>query len=114
VVLRLVLLGCGQALFLSPNSASILHQVSEKDSGKSAALLATARNFGMLLGICQSSLVFAFCFSKLTKGLDLKDFSPLHSSFFMSALQSAFYVATLTGCLGILISLSRGPQKPAR
>ncbi len=114
IVARLVLLGCGQALFLSPNSAAVLHRVSKKDSGKSAALLATARNLGMLLGIGQSSLVFAFCFSQLTAGLDLKDFSMIHSPSFMTALQSSFKMAALIGCLGILASLSRGPQKSAR
>lgn len=111
IVARLVLLGCGQALFLSPNSASILHRVSSKDSGKSAALLATARNLGMLLGIGQASLIFSFCFSQLTGGLDLKDFAPMHSNSFMTALHNSFITAALTGCLGALISFSRGPQK---
>jgi EmrB/QacA subfamily drug resistance transporter len=112
IIAPLVLLGSGQALFLSPNSAAVLHRVSSKDSGKSAAILATARNLGMLLGIGQSSLVFAFCFSKLTAGLDVKDFSAVHTPSFITALQASFTMAALTGCFGILISLFRGPQKP--
>lgn len=111
IVTPLLVLGCGQALFLSPNSTSVLHKVSVNDSGKSAALLATARNLGMLLGIGQSSIIFAYHFSKLTMGLDLKDFSPLHGNAFMTALHSTFFSAALIGCLGVLISWSRGPQK---
>jgi EmrB/QacA subfamily drug resistance transporter len=51
VAARLALLGTGQAIFLSPNSASVLAQVSEQYVGIAAGLLATARNLGMLLGV---------------------------------------------------------------
>jgi len=107
IVARLVLLGCGQGMFLAPNSASVLHRVAKKDSAKSAALLATARNMGMLLGIGQATLVFSFFFSQLTGNLDMKDYSPEHSAAFMAALNKVFQAAAIVGIFGVLISWSR-------
>lgn len=107
IVYRLVLLGCGQGMFLAPNSASILHRVSRQDSGKAASLLATARNMGMLLGICQSTLVFSFFFSQLTGNLDMKDFSIEHSAAFMTALNKVFQASAFIGILGVFLSWFR-------
>ncbi len=112
VVSRLILLGCGQALFLSPNSAFVLHRVSTKESGKSASLLATARNMGMLLGISQSSLVFSYFFSQLTGGLDMLDYHPEHISAFVTALQKSFHAAAFIGIVGVIISWLRGNNRP--
>jgi len=107
IIIRLAILGGGQALFLAPNSASVLKKVTAKHTGKSASLLATARNLGMLLGISMASLVFSHKFSQLTGGLDLKDFSAEHTSFFISAMQSSFITAAMIGVLGIYISWNR-------
>jgi len=107
IVARLVLLGCGQGMFLAPNSASVLHRVEKQDSAKSAALLATARNMGMLLGIGQATLVFSFFFSQLTGNLDMKDFSPEHSAAFMVAINKVFQAAAIVGIFGVLVSWFR-------
>lgn len=107
VAARLALIGCGQALFLSPNSASLLVRVPNTYAGTAAALLATARNLGMLLGIAQSSLVFSLFFSKLTNGLDMKDFSAVHTDPFMAALHSAYFAAAVTGLIGAIVSWMR-------
>lgn len=111
VAARLALLGCGQAMFLSPNSASVLRRVKTEFIGASAALLATARNLGMLLGIALAGLVFTVLFSRLTGGLDMKDFSTVHTDHFMSALKYAYLTAAATGILGALISWMRGKGK---
>ncbi len=50
ITVKLALLGAGQAVFLAPNSASALSQVSEEYAGITAGILATARNFGMVAG----------------------------------------------------------------
>jgi len=109
VAFNLALLGFGQALFLSPNSAAVLARIHDHHNGTSAAMLATARNLGMLLGIAMASLVFSVTFSKLTGGLDMKDFNASHSEAFMAALTSAFYAATFTGLFGALLSWLREP-----
>ena len=105
---RLVMLGFGQAMFLSPNSASILAKVGTNQAGAASALLATARNLGMLLGIAQAALLFSLYFGNLTNGLDMKDFTFVHTDAFMIALRNAFYGAGITGIIGVLASLLRG------
>nr|MBF0223209.1 MFS transporter [Desulfobulbaceae bacterium] len=107
IIARLAVLGGGQALFLAPNSASILKNVTRQHTGKSASLLATARNLGMLLGIAMASLVFSHKFSQLTGGLDLRDFSAEHTSAFVEAMRQSFFVAALIGVLGVFISWNR-------
>jgi MFS family permease len=107
IITRLAILGGGQALFLAPNSASVLKQVTKKHTGKSASLLATARNLGMLLGIGMASLVFSHKFSQLTGGLDLKDFAAEHTPFFIEAMRGAFGAAAMIGILGIYVSWNR-------
>ena len=105
---QLMLVGLGQALFLSPNSASVLSHVEASKAGAAAALLATARNLGMLLGIAQGALIFSLYFRGLTNGLDLRDFTPEHTASFLTALHGAFFGAALTGLLGIAASWLRG------
>ena len=114
VALRLSLLGCGQALFLSPNSASVLANVDSGKTGVSAGLLATARNLGMLLGVAQAGLIFSLYFGMDTGGLDLKDFGPEHAQSFMTALKASFLTTTAIGVVSMLASWLRGPLKARR
>lgn len=111
VALRLVFLGGGQAMFLAPNSAAVLGRVKNHHAGISAALLATARNLGMLIGTGLAFFVFSLVFSRQTNGLDLKDFSPEHTAAFMAALIAAFLAAASLGGIATLVSWRRGPDK---
>lgn len=111
VAARLSLLGCGQAMFLSPNSASVLAHIHDEYAGISAGLLATARNMGMLIGVGLAGLIFSFVFSLQTNGLDMKDFIPGHESYFMAALRTSFVVAALVGVAAVIVSWRRGPKK---
>ncbi|MDH5524849.1 MAG: MFS transporter [Desulfobulbaceae bacterium] len=108
IAARLVMLGFGQAMFLSPNSASILAKAGKTQAGAASALLATARNLGMLLGIAQAALLFSLYFGSLTNGLDMKDFTGNHTDAFMVALKNAFCGAGITGIIGVIASLLRG------
>ncbi len=105
---RLTLLGCGQAMFLAPNSASVLTNVKNHYAGVSAGLLATARNFGMLLGVAQAGVLFAFFFDKHTGGLDLKDFTADQAQSFIIALEATFYTAAAISSTGVILSWLRG------
>jgi EmrB/QacA subfamily drug resistance transporter len=108
VAWRLVLLGGGQAMFLAPNSASVLANVESYHTGVSAGLLATARNFGMLLGVAQAGTIFSYFYRKHSDGLDLKDFTAVHSQSFMSALEVTFLTAGAIGVVGVILSWLRG------
>lgn len=114
IVWRLSLFGVGQALFLSPNSASVLGRIDRRYVGISSGLLATARNLGMSLGIAQAGLVFSLLFAYKTNGLDMKDFSPVQAPSFMLALKGAFLVAAILGSLGVYASWVRGDDAPER
>lgn len=105
---RLALLGVGQALFLSPNSAAVLARTPLNRTGTAAALLATARNLGMLLGISLVTLVFARIFSSRTGGLDLRDYHPELAADFLVALRGAWSAAAVAGLAGAALSWSRG------
>lgn len=105
---RLALLGAGQALFLSSNSAAVLAHTPLNRTGTAAALLAAARNLGMLLGISLATLVFARIFSRQTGGLDLRDYRPEQAEAFLAALRGALIAAAIIGLAGAALSWSRG------
>jgi len=111
IMAELALTGGGLAMFLSPNSASVLRWIERDNAGKAAALLATARNLGMVLGIGLASISFSHTFSLLTHGLDMKDFTPIHTRAFMSALQAVYLAAAGAGFVGTIISLLRGKRR---
>jgi len=108
VAWRLAVLGCGQALFLSPNSATVLESVDPQQTGVSSGMLATARNLGMLLGVSVAGLLFGMIFSKLSGGQDLRQYSPDQVQIFMYALKATFTVAAFFSILGAGLSSLRG------
>jgi len=109
VAWRLALLGCGQALFLSPNSAGILDTIPHEQAGVTSGMLATARNFGMLLGVMFGGLLFGLLFNHLSGGYDLKQYQPLYAEAFMKALSVTFgATAVLAVCGAFLSGLRRG------
>lgn len=108
IAIRLALIGGGQALFLSPNSAAVLGATIARRTGCAAALLATSRNLGMLLGIALATLLFTIIFSSQTGGLDMKDFRPANTAQFTTAFKGALQIAAMLGFLGALLSWGRG------
>ncbi len=110
VAWRLAILGCGQALFLSPNSATVLANVSQEDTGVSSGLLATARNLGMLVGVSVAGLLFGMLFTSLSGGLDLSQYSPDQAEHFVSALRITFGVAAVFSVAGAWLSSLRGAE----
>jgi hypothetical protein len=72
-------------------------------------MLATARNFGMLLGVMFGGLLFGLLFNHLSGGYDLKQFQPLYTEAFMKALGITFgSTAVLAVCGAFLSGLRRG------
>jgi len=115
VALRLALIGFGQALFLSPNSAAALAGVSDDQAGVTASMLATARNFGMLSGAALAGLIFALHFSSATGGLDMKDFTPSMTQEFMLSLKRTFQYGLVISLAAVISSfLRREPNAKGR
>ena len=110
VAWRLAVLGCGQALFLSPNSATVLENVRPDQTGVSSGMLATARNLGMLMGVSLAGLVFGLLFSKLSGGLDLKQYGPEQVQNFIYALKITFTITAVFSIVGAVLSSLRGKE----
>jgi len=108
IAARLALTGSGQALFLSPNSAAVLGSTIARRAGSAAALLATSRNLGMLLGIALATLFFSIIFANITGGLDMKDFRPGYGPQFIRAFRGALQIAAAIGLAGAMASWLRG------
>ncbi|HID70340.1 MAG TPA: MFS transporter [Desulfobacterales bacterium] len=111
VAWRLAFLGCGQALFLSPNSATVLQNVKPGQTGVSSGMLATARNLGMLLGVSVAGLLFGMIFFRLSGGLDLKQYSPEQVQNFMLALRITFSITAVFSLIGAILSSLRGQKR---
>lgn len=107
IAMKLSLLGAGQAIFLSPNSASILSQVDEKYTGLASGVLATARNLGMLIGAGLSGLAFSLLFSISSGGASLKSFEIAQSAAFLSALHWTLGLAAFIAGMACIISSMR-------
>ncbi len=104
---RLALLGCGQSIFLSPNSASVLSRVAVEDTGITAGVLATSRNLGMLLGVAMVTLIFSFFFNSFSEGISLKQYAPEHLSAFLKAFRYSLLFAAAISFGSALLSLAR-------
>ncbi len=107
VMWGLALLGMGQSIFLSPNSASVLSGVEEKYTGITSSLLATSRNIGMLFGVSLAGIVFSSSFYYFSQGASLNGFEPHHVSAFLRSLHISFIVAAALSLTGTLLSFFR-------
>lgn len=107
VAWRLTLLGAGQSIFLSPNSASVLSQVDEKYAGITSGILATARNFGMLTGTALAGAGFTFFYSKFTAGQTLQVFQPEMLNAFLKAQHHTLAIALMLLLTAVVISALR-------
>ena len=111
---RLALLGSGQSLFLSPNTASVLSGIEKEYTGIISGILATSRNIGMLLGVAIAGMFFTVFFSFFSGGLDLKEFSSLHVNAFMHAFQSTLGIAAVLALVGGVLSVLRKEKRELR
>jgi EmrB/QacA subfamily drug resistance transporter len=105
---RLVLIGAGQGIFLSPNSSSILGSVPRPRLGTASGMIAQMRVVGMAFGIVISAAVVAM---RLPAHLEaVTDLPPAQAQqeAFVLAAHDAFIVAGLICSIGIVASLVRG------
>ena len=107
ITLKLALLGAGQSIFLSPNSASVLSQVSEKYLGITAGILATARNLGMVAGATLAAALFSWCYSVFSGGETLTEYAAVDTGSFILAMRMTFIFSACVSFLGCLLSFKR-------
>jgi len=110
ILLRLVVVGIGTALFISPNSAAAMGAIPCHRRGIASAAVATARNLGMVMGVALAGLVFSVVFSRLTGGADLNDYTPAMEAAFMEGFHNAMLAGTIIALAGVVVSYARGSE----
>ena len=105
LIWRLVLMGVGQGLFMSPNSSAVLGSVPGRRVGTASGTLAQMRVTGQALGIALSAAVVATRLPVHLAG------AATHGDALAGAIHDAFWVAALVCAVGIVTSLIRGPAR---
>ena len=101
VILALVVMGLGQAIFQSPNSSSIMGSVRPNMLGIAAGVVATMRNLGMVTGVAVSSAVFTSLSMRYTP-----KFGPSLGE--VMAFRVAFIAAAGICAIGVITSAMKG------
>jgi MFS family permease len=112
LVWRLVLLGLGQGLFMSPNSSAVLGSVPRPRVGTASGTLAQMRVTGQALGIALSAAIVATRLPIHLAELGGPPTAALQSVALAGAIHDAFVVAALVCGAGIVTSLVRGSSRP--
>jgi len=104
IVMALVILGFGFALFSSPNTNAVMSSVQNRSFGVASATLATMRQVGMMLSMGLAMLLFALNMGRV-------QISPEHYPMLLTSVHTAFIVYTLLCVGGIFASLARGKMR---
>jgi EmrB/QacA subfamily drug resistance transporter len=106
VTLALALVGLGTGVFISPNNSALLGSAPRQRQGIAAGMLATARNFGMVLGVGFAGAVFTTVqAANLPAGA---------SPALFKAFQVTFFAAALIASAGILTTAGREKEAETR
>jgi EmrB/QacA subfamily drug resistance transporter len=110
LIWRLVVLGIGQGLFMSPNSSAVLGSVPRPRIGTASGTLAQMRVNGQALGIALSAAIVAIRLPvHLAEAVAAGTGADVQNVALAGAIHDAFAVAALICCVGIVASLVRGP-----
>ncbi|HOJ42535.1 MAG TPA: MFS transporter [Syntrophorhabdaceae bacterium] len=101
IVVSLIILGSGFALFASPNTNAIMSSVENRYYGIASSMLATMRLLGQLFSMGIAMLIFALYMGHV-------EISPQYHFQLLSGIKTAFVVFGLLCVCGIFISLTRG------
>lgn len=103
LILTLMLLGLGFALFSSPNSNSIMSSVERKHLGIASGSLGTMRMIGQMFSMGIAMMLFSYYIGQ--NSIDSSNLPQL-----LQSLQVAFLVFAFLCFLGIFASLARGKR----
>ena len=101
IVGGLIVLGLGFALFASPNTNAVMSSVDRKLYGVAAGTLATMRVTGQMLSIGIAMLIFALIVGRV-------QITPEYSERFLTSVNLAFGVFSISCFGGVFASLARG------
>jgi EmrB/QacA subfamily drug resistance transporter len=114
LIWRLVLLGLGQGMFMSPNSSAVLGSVPRSRVGTASGTLAQMRVNGQTLGIALGGAIVATRLPVHLGAVGGGGAATLPAEALAGAIHDAFVVAALVVCLGVFTSLIRGSSPRRR
>ena len=109
LVILLMVLGCGFALFSSPNTNAVMGAVEKRSFGLASSILASMRLLGNLFSMALTTAIFAVIIGK-TK------ISAENSPLLVPCMKLSFSIAFVLCVAGVFASLARGKRsivKPA-
>jgi EmrB/QacA subfamily drug resistance transporter len=101
IVIFLMILGLGFALFSSPNTNAVMSSVEKKNYGIASSVLGTMRLTGQMFSMGIAMLVFSVVIGKVK-------ITPNVHVHFMESMHIIFGIFALLCLAGVLASLSRG------
>jgi EmrB/QacA subfamily drug resistance transporter len=104
ILLYLVVLGAGFALFSSPNTTAVMSSVDKENLGVASATIAVMRIIGQVISMAIALLLFSFIIGKI-------QVTPRNSAKFMIAMKYGFIIFASLCTFGVFTSLARGSTK---
>jgi len=101
VVVSLILLGLGFALFSSPNTNAVMSAVERRWYGVASSTLATMRLVGNMLSMGITMLIFSVFIGRV-------QITPEHYALFLTSARTIFAIFALLCLGGVFASLARG------
>jgi len=101
IITNLVLIGCGFALFSSPNTNAVMSSIDRRFYGVGSAMLGTMRLTGQMLSMGIVMVIFALYIGRV-------QITPEYYPLFMKSLRMSFLLSSALCAAGIFASLTRG------
>ncbi len=102
IVLSLVIMGVGMALFATPNTSSIMGSVQKYQLGSASGMIATIRTLGITLGVGFAIAIFSFFKDQyLNKAAS-------ETEAFMIGYHRVYTIMIFIAALAIIMSIFRG------
>jgi EmrB/QacA subfamily drug resistance transporter len=101
IVANLVLLGCGFALFSSPNMSAIMGSVAKKDYGIASGATATMRLLGQMTSMAIATVILSLLIGHEAIG-------PGNFDRFLISVRILFRVSAILCAVGVFFSMFRG------
>jgi MFS family permease len=104
ILVSLIILGFGFALFSSPNTNAVMSSVEKRAYGVASATLATMRQVGMMLSMGIAMVVFAMYIGRV-------EITPEYYPVFVKSMKIASLIFAILCFGGIFASLARGKKQ---
>lgn len=101
MMVALAIVGLGTGAFISPNNSALMGSAPRSRQGIAAGILATARNFGMVLGVGIAGAIFTTVMSQGSSG-SIASGGQLQNEAIYAALSASFFVASLITLIGVV------------